>query len=386
MIPRLFAACLVLALPVGTAFADPLASHAKWASGAAVVEAGDTLEGILAEADIAATDRAEAALALAGVFDVSDLRPGHRVGWTTETGDASQLRRLTLSIADGVQIHLSFADTVSVALREPEITTHDRREVLTLDRALYDALIAKNAPERFAVDLTALLAGQVDFRLDLMGGETFALVWQEDRLPSGEVVGEPRLDYARLELGGRTLELVVSSVTGPVLVFEDGEVVQRSAPPILGARLSSVFGKRNHPVLGGVRMHTGIDFAAPVGTEVNATGSGRVVFAGTIRGYGLTVDIDHGGGVVTRYAHLSEIADGVAPGRRLKAGDTLGAVGATGLVSGPNLHYEVRLDGAPVNPMDQNALPEEIIASAEDIDALSRWRNATGYTNARKEG
>jgi murein DD-endopeptidase MepM/ murein hydrolase activator NlpD len=133
-------------------------------------------------------------------------------------------------------------------------------------------------------------------------------------------------------------------------------------------------------------MHTGIDFAAPVGTEVNATGSGRVVFAGTIRGYGLTVDIDHGGGVVTRYAHLSEIADGVAPGRRLKAGDTLGAVGATGLVSGPNLHYEVRLDGAPVDPMDQNALPEEIIASAEDLDALSRWRNATGYTNAQKEG
>jgi murein DD-endopeptidase MepM/ murein hydrolase activator NlpD len=219
-----------------------------------------------------------------------------------------------------------------------------------------------------------------------MGGEAFALVWQEDRLPSGEVVGEPRLDYARLELGGRTLELVASSATGPVLVFEDGEVVQRSAPPILGARLSSVFGKRNHPVLGGVRMHTGIDFAAPVGTEVNATGSGRVVFAGTIRGYGLTVDMDHGGGVVTRYAHLSEIADGVAPGRRLKAGDTLGAVGATGLVSGPNLHYEVRLDGAPVDPMDQNALPEEIIASAEDLDALTRWRNATGYTNAEKEG
>ena len=234
--------------------------------------------------------------------------------------------------------------------------------------------------------LTALLAGQVDFRRDLMGGETFALVWQEDRLPSGEVVGEPRLDYARLELGGRTIELVASSATGPVLVFEDGEVVQRSAPPILGARLSSVFGKRNHPVLGGVRMHTGIDFAAPVGTEVNATGSGRVVFAGTIRGYGLTVDIDHGGGVVTRYAHLFEIADGMAPGRRLKVGDTLGAVGATGLVSGPNLHYEVRLDGAPVDPMDQNALPEEIIASAGDLDALTRWRNATGYTNAEKEG
>ena len=178
------------------------------------------------------------------------------------------------------------------------------------------------------------------------------------------------------------LELVATEAAGPVIVFEDGEAVQRSAAPILGARLSSVFGRRNHPVLGGVRMHTGIDYAAPVGTDVSATGAGRVIFAGTIRGYGTTIDIDHGGGVVTRYAHLSEIAEDVRVGTRVKAGDEIGAVGATGLVSGPNLHYEVRVDGRPIDPKDQDALPEQEIASAEDLDALATWRSETGFMTA----
>ena len=110
-----------------------------------------------------------------------------------------------------------------------------------------------------------------------------------------------------------------------------------------------------------------------------------MVFAGTIRGYGLTIDIDHGGGVVTRYAHLSEIAEDVREGARVKAGDSIGAVGATGLVSGPNLHYEVRVDGRPVDPTGREALPEQEIASAEDLDALATWRRETGFGDRVEE-
>ncbi|NBE09365.1 M23 family metallopeptidase [Paragemmobacter ruber] len=360
------------------AVADPPTAH-----GPAVIDvtiaSGDTLDSVLDRAGVPAGIRAEAALALAGVYDLTDLRPSHRVEWTAASGDPTSLTRLSLFVEDGVEIALTFNGQVTVERLHPPIREADRRETLVLDGTLYEALVARNAPERFAVDLTALLAGQVDFRRDLQGGETFALVWQEDQLPDGSIAGEPRLNYARLELADRVLELVATEAAGPVIVFEDGEAVQRSAAPILGARLSSVFGRRNHPVLGGVRMHTGIDYAAPVGTEVSATGAGRVVFAGTIRGYGLTIDIDHGGGVVTRYAHLSEIAEDVREGTRVKAGDSIGAVGATGLVSGPNLHYEVRVDGRPVDPTDRDALPEQEIASSEDLDALTTWRRETGF-------
>ena len=87
---------------------------------------------------------------------------------------------------------------------------------------------------------------------------------------------------------------------------------------------------------------------------------------------------------MTRYAHLSEIADGVREGTRVKAGDGIGAVGATGFVSGPNLHYEVRVDGRPVDPTDREALPEQEIASADDVKALVAWRSETGFTKLAK--
>lgn len=365
-------------------FADPPTSYVL-SQPTVTIAPGDTLDSVLSRAGIPPTVRAEAALALAGVYDLTDLRPGHRLTWVADKSDATRLLRLSLFVDDGVEINLSFNGPVMAEKLDPPIREVDRRETLTLQGSLFEALVAANAPERFAVDLTALLAGQVDFRRDIKGGESFALVWQEDQLPDGSISGEPRLNYARLELSDRVLELVTSNAAGPVIVFEDGEAVQRSAAPILGARLSSVFGKRNHPVLGGVRMHTGIDYAAPVGTDVSATGAGRVIFAGTIRGYGLTVDIDHGGGVVTRYAHLSEIADTVEQGTRLKAGNRIGGVGATGLVSGPNLHYEVRVDGRPIDPTDRDALPDQEIASADDLNALATWRRETDFTSAKME-
>ena len=369
-----------IAAPVPV-FADPPTSHVLSQS-TATIASGDTLDSVLGRAGIPPNVRAEAALALAGVYDLTELRLGHRLEWAAEKIDPTRLLRLSLFVDDGVEINLSFNGPITAERLDPPIREVDRRETLTLKGPLYEALVAAKAPERFAVDLTALLAGQVDFRRDIKGGESFALVWREDQLPDGSIAGEPRLNYARLELTDRVLELVASDAAGPVIVFEDGKAVQRSAAPILGARLSSVFGKRNHPVLGGVRMHTGVDYAAPVGTEVSATGAGRIVFAGTIRGYGLTVDIDHGGGVVTRYAHLSAIADGSREGLRVKAGEQIGAVGATGLVSGPNLHYEVRVDGRPVDPTDREALPEQEIASVDDLNALATWRSETGFKSA----
>ena len=372
-----------LAAPVPV-FADPPTSHVLSQS-TATIASGDTLDSVLGRAGIPPNVRAEAALALAGVYDLTELRPGHRLEWAAEKIDPTRLLRLSLFVDDGVEINLSFNGPITAERLDPPIREVDRRETLTLQGPLFEALVGAKAPERFAVDLTALLAGQVDFRRDIKGGESFALVWREDQLPDGSIAGEPRLNYARLELTDRVLELVASDAAGPVIVFEDGEAVQRSAAPILGARLSSVFGRRNHPVLGGVRMHTGIDYAAPVGTEVSATGAGRIIFAGTIRGYGLTVDIDHGGGVVTRYAHLSEIADTVEQGTRVKAGNRIGAVGATGLVSGPNLHYEVRVDGRPIDPTDREALSAQEIASVDDLNALATWRKETGFKSAKME-
>lgn len=122
-----------------------------------------------------------------------------------------------------------------------------------------------------------------------------------------------------------------------------------SRMPLEGARLTSEYGMRTHPVLGGRRKHKGIDLAAPTGTPVYATADGMVGRAEWFSSYGLFVEIDHGAGLDTRYAHMSRLA--VAEGEWVKKGDIIGYVGSTGRSTGPHLHYEVRIAGVAVNPI-----------------------------------
>lgn len=135
---------------------------------------------------------------------------------------------------------------------------------------------------------------------------------------------------------------------GAAAVPGQGVLAGRLVTMPVEGRVSSTFGPRVHPITGEHKAHNGLDVAAPTGTDVRALSDGTVVATGERGGYGLTVEVDHGGGVTTRYAHLSAID--VAVGDRLAVGATLGAVGSTGFSTGPHLHLEVRRDGEPVDP------------------------------------
>jgi murein DD-endopeptidase MepM/ murein hydrolase activator NlpD len=151
--------------------------------------------------------------------------------------------------------------------------------------------------------------------------------------------------------------------------------------PIPFARLSSTFGARKHPVLGKMRMHKGVDYAARTGTPIMAAGDARVQFVGVQRGYGNVVILDHGRGHTTLYGHMSRFA-GIKNGQRVAQGTVIGYVGSTGLATGPHLHYEFRVNGEHRNPLTVTMPPPEPLKGAE----LVAFRAQTAPAMARIQG
>jgi len=145
-----------------------------------------------------------------------------------------------------------------------------------------------------------------------------------------------------------SLVLPAATATAATSTARRGSVSIPSGMPVETTRLSSGFGMRVHPVLGGRRAHKGIDLPAPTGTPIHATADGTVAMADWFSGYGLYVQLEHGGAMETRYGHMSRIA--VAAGQTVHKGDVIGYVGSTGRSTGPHLHYEVRVNGEAVNP------------------------------------
>lgn len=170
---------------------------------------------------------------------------------------------------------------------------------------------------------------------------------------AGDEDAPPGISFGRaLDLQGTPITLVTRTARSKGSRFAPGRntglAVMPSGSPLRFASISSGFGSRWHPVYGQVRFHAGVDMAAPSGTPVYVTSSGVVIAAGSCGGYGQCVAVDHGGGVVSLYGHLSRVD--VYPGRQVGSGQEIGLVGSTGVSTGPHLHYEIRINGSPVNP------------------------------------
>ena len=211
-------------------------------------------------AGIAAPARAEIALALGAEYDLRRLRPGHEI--TVISKVDGNPRRVELAVDDGVRIETVFGQELVTRVLEPDPEMVTFAGEAVIESSVFAALDKAGIPARFAVDMAQMLGGTVDFRRELSGGETMRLLWREAR-DGNERIGQPELAFAALNLGETVYEIVwPDDGSGKATIYVDGEVLRVFAQPVEGARLSSVFGRRTHPVYGNVRMHTGVDFAA----------------------------------------------------------------------------------------------------------------------------
>ena len=222
-----------------------------------------------------------------------------------------------------------------------------------ITNSLYNSAINLGIKPNIIIEFARLYGFQVDFQRDIWKDDSFQIIYEEFINEKNKVVDTGEIIFANLNLQNKDLQLYKYEYEKNKVDYfdENGKSIRKTLmkTPINGARLSSSFGKRKHPILGYTKMHTGTDFAAPTGTPIMASGDGKVTKAGWCGGGGNCVKIKHNSTYQTVYAHMSKFGRGIKRGARVKQGQIIGYVGSTGMSTGPHLHYEVIENGKKVN-------------------------------------
>ena len=222
-----------------------------------------------------------------------------------------------------------------------------------ITNSLYNSAINLGIKPNIIIEFARLYGFQVDFQRDVWKDDSFQIIYEEFADENNKIVDTGEIIFANLKLQNIDLQLYKFEYEkGKIDYFdENGKSIRKTLmkTPINGARLSSSYGKRKHPILGYTKMHTGTDFAAPTGTPIMASGDGKITKAGWCGGGGNCVKIKHNSVYQTVYAHMSKFGRGIKKGVRVKQGQIIGYVGSTGMSTGPHLHYEVIENGKKIN-------------------------------------
>lgn len=320
------------------------------------VSSGDTLGSILNnKAGLSATQTHDICLAVKDVYDPArDMKVGQKLAVYFDGGDFKGME-IRKNLIDGVKL-VALEDgrygVKATAAPTEDVYFSARGEI---DSSLYKAAMDQGMPDSAILEMIRIYSWAVDFQRDIRAGDHFETMYKLSMTKDGKAVpGSAEIVFANLNL--RDTDTAVYRFTdseGDVGYYEDnGKSIRKALmrTPIDGARLSSGFGKRKHPILGYSKMHAGLDFAAPTGTPIYAAGDGRIAYLGTKGGYGKYIKIRHHAGLETAYAHMSRYKQGLKSGSRVKQGEVIGYVGTTGQSTGPHLHYEVVISGRQTDP------------------------------------
>ncbi|MEG9862122.1 MAG: M23 family metallopeptidase [Parvularculales bacterium] len=255
----------------------------------------------------------------------------------------------------------------------------------TIDSSLYVAAQKAGAHPKIINDMIQIYSHDIDFQREIRQGDRFTIVYESEHTPEGRLVRHNKIQYTSLTIKGEPISFWrhTPSDTKIASYYDaSGHSAQRflMRTPVDGARLSSRFGMRRHPILGYSRMHQGVDFAAPRGTPIYAAGNGTVEFVGRKGAYGKYIRIRHANGYKTVYAHLHRYGRGIRKGVRVSQGQVIGTVGSTGLSTGPHLHYEVHHMGKAINPASTRKMPRGRQLTGA---LLSEFRNSREIINRR---
>jgi murein DD-endopeptidase MepM/ murein hydrolase activator NlpD len=350
---------------------------------------GETLAGVLGNADISANDIRAAVDAAREVYDPRKLKAGQFITITFKAGSGA-----AGSGFQGFELQSDADHLVAVTRKDDDFSAQEtklptRTEIKAERGVIHNSLVESAAAAGVPYNVTAAMirafSYDVDFQRDIQPGDRFKVMFNTLVSDGGVRTGD--VQFAELVLSGKSHAIYgVRRNDGTVEFYtRDGKSIKKALlrTPVDGARLTSGFGMRLHPILGYTRMHKGVDFGVPTGTPIYAAGDGVIEYSGWAGGYGRFVKIKHGPNMETAYGHMSRIATLSTVGHHVSQGQVIGYVGMTGDATGPHLHYEVLKNGSQVNPISVTTMP---ISTGLEGGALVAFQRTVNERDTRFAG
>ena len=320
-----------------------------------IIKSGDTLFNVLNNFSINKKEIREIVNLIDSGGKITFVQ-NQKINLTLEnTGEVKKILKILIPISPSRKLEI-FKENQNNIFAKREIVTNLKKSVVlkegVIKSSLYKSATKENISPSIIIEFARLYGFQIDFQRDIRKNDTFQIVYETFIDENGKVFENGNIIYANLILRGQYNQLYYFPKKNYDGHYdENGKSVKKALmkTPINGARLSSSFGMRKHPILGYNKMHRGTDFAAPEGTPIMASGDGVIIKAGWCGGGGNCVKIRHNKTYQTIYAHMKNFSNISIPGNRVKQGQVIGYVGSTGLSTGPHLHYEVIENGKKIN-------------------------------------
>jgi murein DD-endopeptidase MepM/ murein hydrolase activator NlpD len=288
-------------------------------------------------------------------YDINNLQPNLEIKITIDQSNNKKITSFLFPVSRTEKIQLT-RNLDNNLFEKKTIITNLNKKILfkegKITQSLYKTAIDLNVQPNVIIEFARIYGFQVDFQRDIRKNDNFQIMYEVFEDDDGKIFETGNIIFADLKLSGKNNALYYYEKKGSEGHYdENGKSVEKALmkTPINGARLSSAFGMRKHPIDGFNKMHRGTDFAAPMGTPIMASGSGLITRARWCGGGGNCIKIKHNSTYETIYAHMKNFARGIKEGIRVKQGQIIGYVGSTGKSTGPHLHYEVVVNGKKVN-------------------------------------
>ena len=321
------------------------------------IQKGDTIQKILKKYRVKNSEIYNVISKYKKYGDPSKLLSGNEINIVIEKEQSKKensIAKFSLPLTNSSTIEIA-KDENNNFISKKIITKLYKKKVLTdnvIKKNLYSsALEAKINPDTI-IEFARIFGFEIDFQRDIRKNDYFKILYEKYFDENGEFIKSGSILYAHMTVNNREISLYKFGSDKNYGYFSiDGKSVEKALmkTPINGARLSSPFGMRKHPILGYNKKHLGTDFAAPMGTPIMASGSGTIVLAKWCGGGGNCIKIKHNSTYQTVYAHMKSFAAGMKAGKKVRQGQIIGYVGSTGMSTGPHLHYEVIVNGKKVN-------------------------------------